>query len=348
MQYERTAKEALELGNPLFVDLRSEGEYREATIPGAVNLPVLKNEERDHVGKVYVQESTDRAKELAVAYMAPKLPSYYNFLSQASQSREVVLFCARGGMRSHILFDFLRGLGHKVFYLKGGYKGYRKMVRQTLPELVAERDFVVLNGLTGVGKTEILLELKERGANILDLEGLAHHKGSLLGSIGESAQPSQKMFESLLLDELLKLPPGPIFVESESNKIGKLEVPVYLRRRYGSSPHQVLITAPMEGRVERLLKDYTVAEGPEKEERDREILEALASLSRHMGKRPAFELSQWILEGRYEEVARELMVRYYDKNYAVRKGGYLLQLEHTDTEEVAARLLQLGEGISKS
>lgn len=173
-------EEILKFKNPLFIDLRSEGEFEEGTILGAISMPLLSNEERKIVGTLYVSGDIKGAKEKGVEFFAPKLTDYYRRISQMEEDHEVVLFCSRGGFRSTALFNLLKTLGHKVYKLDHGYKSYRKYVLNFM-ETLKDYKYVVLKGYTGCGKTEILKELRKRGENVLDLEGLARHRGSLFG-----------------------------------------------------------------------------------------------------------------------------------------------------------------------
>ena len=213
-------------GDYILVDLRSEGEYEEYTIPGAINLPILNNEERKAIGTVYKNESEDLAKMMAVKAASEKLPHIYETIKDLEgKYDQVVLFCARGGMRSTVIDKLLVSLGAKVYKLRDGYKAYRAFINEQIPILDSEVKYIVLQGNTGTGKTLILKQLKERGHDILDLEGAANHRGSFLGSVGIGKCFSQKRFESLVYEQLKNRSGNLVLIEGESKRIGGVLIP---------------------------------------------------------------------------------------------------------------------------
>ena len=308
-------EEILKFKNPLFIDLRSEEEFEEGTISGAISMPVLSNEERKIVGTLYVSGDVKGAKEKGVEFFAPKLGSYYRRMSQMEEEHEVVLFCSRGGYRSTALFNLLKTLGHSVYKLNHGYKGYRRYVLKFL-ETLGDYDYVVLKGYTGCGKTEILRELKSRGENVLDLEGLARHRGSLFGGVGMGSQPSQKTFESALTESFKSFKPGPVFVEGESSRIGSINLPNPLIKAMAKSEGVFLIEDSVERRVERIKSDYLKDYGPEKKE---EIISAFENLKRYISAERYENYLKLIDEENFDFIIEDLIIKYYDANYSIKK-----------------------------
>lgn len=218
-------QEALSLPNKLFIDLRSPIEYSEAHIPGAINIPLLGNEERSLVGTIYKQNSPELAVDQGFEIIAPKLPCICSQIKKYSKEKTVILYCWRGGMRSKSISNVLSLLETEHFLLQGGYKSFRNYVNDFFSRPF-DKELVVLYGLTGVGKTEVLEQLKKDNFPVIDLEKLANHRGSVFGSIGLGQAPSQKQFEGLLLMECLKYEGvSRVAVECESQRIGYRIIP---------------------------------------------------------------------------------------------------------------------------
>ena len=237
------------------IDVRSPGEYAEDHVPGAINLPVLNDVERAEVGTIYQQVGPFPARKLGAALVSANISRHLrdHFTDKGKDYRPLI-YCWRGGQRSASLSHILAQIGWRVSVLNGGYKTYRTHVLrelETLPESFAYR---IIAGATGTGKTQILHRLAERGEQILDLEALANHRGSVLGRMGP--QPSQKLFDSQLLHALNAFAPDkPVWVESESNRIGDVYLPptlwALLRAADGFRIH-----VPIAGRVQHLLLEY--------------------------------------------------------------------------------------------
>lgn len=208
------------------IDVRSPGEFAEDHVPGAENLPVLDDAERAQVGTIYVQESRFLARRIGAAHVARNIARHLETaLADRPASFRPLIYCWRGGQRSNAMATILSQVGWPVSLLVGGYKTYRRVVQARLYDGEAALRFVLLDGHTGSAKTEILGRLAARGAKVLDLEGLAEHRGSLFGALAGRSQPSQKLFESRLIQALDRLDPGlPIIVEAESSKIGRAHV----------------------------------------------------------------------------------------------------------------------------
>lgn len=239
------------------IDARSEGEYAEDFIPGAVNHPVLNNEERARVGTLNKVASAFEAKRMGAALVSRNIA---NMLERhfADKPRDwaPLVYCWRGGKRSRSLTLVLREIGFKAVQLDGGYKAYRARVAHELTELPRRFDYITICGCTGTGKTALLLALRDAGEQVIDLEGLANHKGSLLGEHVTAPQPTQKRFDSLLWSALRSLDPTrPVFVESESKKIGLVQMPESMRERMASG-ECVWLDVPVAARVAHLRGEY--------------------------------------------------------------------------------------------
>ncbi len=206
--------------NTPILDVRSPGEFVRAHIPGAFSLPLFSDEERAKVGTCYKQKGKEKAVELGLEFVGSKLASFVKYAKKVAKNGEVLVHCWRGGMRSSSMAWLLETAGLRVYLLEGGYKSYRNFVLETLSAPIPLR---VLGGKTGSGKTELLQEMKAAGFQVVDLEGLANHRGSAFGHFGLGEQPSSEFFENLLCSELLKLDlQKPIWVEDESRHIGKV------------------------------------------------------------------------------------------------------------------------------
>lgn len=321
----------------LFVDVRSPREYEKATIPGAVNIPVLDNEERREVGTLYVSGQVEEAKRYGINAISPRLPAmfqqYQDYLEQYDQ---VIIFCSRGGFRSNSIFSLLKALGMRVSRLEGGYKGYRRAVHEALPPLLSQAQFVTLYGYTGSGKTAILEELQNLGANVLDLEKCANHRGSLLGRVGLGQSHSQKMFESLL-HETAKAWQKPylVFTEGESKRIGDAILPTYLVDAMQAGV-AVRIEADLPYRLQQLKQDY-LAHG---ETDVPDILNGLDNLKRYLKEERVEEYKQQVAAGNPDPVIKDLLLKYYDPRYNLRSRDFAAIFQNDEPKETAEILLQ--------
>lgn len=328
-------KEILKFKNPIFIDLRSEGEFEDGTILGAISMPVLSNEERKIVGTLYASGDVKGAKEKGVEFFAPKLTDYYKHISQLEEDHEVVLFCSRGGFRSTALFNLLKTLGHNVYKLNYGYKSYRKYVLNFM-DTFNDYKYVVLKGYTGCGKTEILKELRKRGENVLDLEGLARHRGSLFGGVGMGFQPSQKTFESELIESFKSFKQGPIFVEGESPRIGSINLPSELIKAMAKTDTVFLIEDTIERRTERIKSDYLSDYGLEKKE---EIISALENLKRYISAKRYENYLKLVDEENFDLIIKDLMIKYYDANYSINKDKIFYKILNEDIKKSCDTIL---------
>jgi tRNA 2-selenouridine synthase len=244
-------------GFDAILDARSPAEYAEDHVPGAQSYPVMSNEERARVGTIYKQESPFAAKKIGAALLARNVAQHIETsFREKNKAWKPLVYCWRGGKRSGAFAHILREIGWDAKTLEGGYKAYRKHVVERLAALPAGLRFRVVHGVTGSGKSRLLGALRTAGAQVLDLEDLAAHRGSVLGNLPERPQPSQKMFESLLLKELGGFNPQQIiYVEGESKKIGQLQVPDALIARMRASECVLLETAT-NARIDLLMDEY--------------------------------------------------------------------------------------------
>ncbi|HTP60448.1 MAG TPA: tRNA 2-selenouridine(34) synthase MnmH [Burkholderiales bacterium] len=239
------------------LDVRTPAEYALDHVPGAVSVPVLSNEERVRVGTIYKQVSPFQARKLGAALVARNIALHLeNQFKDKEKNWKPLVYCWRGGKRSASMAHVLREVGWDAHTLEGGYKSYRRHVVDALAALPAKFTFKVVHGVTGSGKSRMLGALRAAGAQVLDLENLAAHRGSVLGSLPGRPQPSQKGFESRVLHELQKLDAAKsVYVEGESKKIGQLQVPETLIRRMRASECLLLQTS-LDARVALLLDEY--------------------------------------------------------------------------------------------
>lgn len=239
------------------LDTRSPAEFAEDHIPGAISCPVLDNEERARVGAMYKQASPFDAKKLGAALVARNIARHIEVLfMEKDRNWRPLVYCWRGGKRSGAMGHILREVGWDARTLEGGYKAYRRYVVDALSALPQKFTFKVIHGVTGSGKSRLLRSLHAAGAQALDLEDLAAHRGSVLGTLPQRPQPSQKMFESLLLKSLIAMDfSREIYVEGESRKIGQLQIPDALIERMRASECLLLDTGA-ETRIALLLDEY--------------------------------------------------------------------------------------------
>jgi tRNA 2-selenouridine synthase len=293
------------------LDARSPSEFAEDHLPGAINVPVLDDEERARVGTIYKQRSAFEAKRAGAPLVSHNIARHIETLF-ADRPREwkPLVYCWRGGGRSGALAHVLRQVGWDARRLEGGYKAFRKQVAADLEELPARFAFRVICGATGSGKSRLLESLVEAGAQVLDLEALAAHRGSVLGDLPDAPQPTQKAFETSLWTALSGFDRSrPVFVESESKKVGNLRVPDALITRMRDS-ECVRLEAGERERVALLREDYAHFES-----RPQALAEKLDCLAPLHG---AARISQWkaLLEaGDWDSLVRDLLESHYDPAY---------------------------------
>jgi tRNA 2-selenouridine synthase len=240
------------------IDVRSPAEFAEDHLPGAVNWPVLDDAERARVGTLYKQVSTFEARKIGAALVSRRIATTLEqFVADKPREWRPLVYCWRGGQRSGSLSLVLAQVGFATAQLAGGYRAFRAQVREQLQTLPAQFQFTVIGGRTGSGKTRLLQALRAAGGQVLDLEALAAHRGSVLGGLPDQAQPTQKHFDTQVWQALRKLDPArPVFVESESRRIGRCQLPDTLLARMQNESQVVAVEMPMAARCELLLEDY--------------------------------------------------------------------------------------------
>ena len=296
----------------MIIDVRSPGEFAEDHVPGAVNLPVLDNEERAIIGTTYVQESRFLARRMGAALVARNVAHHLDTaLADQPPTFKPLVYCWRGGQRSNAMALILAQVGWRTMVLKGGYKTYRRAAQHRLYDADLNLRLVLLEGGTGSAKTAILNHVAALGEQVIDLEEIARHRGSLFGALANTPQPSQKWFESCLLDQLARLDVSrPVLVESESNKIGNRTLPPALWQAMQRAP-RIEVSAPIEARADYLVNAYPDVIA------DRSLLEdVLSRLEVYPGRK---QLANWRTladAGDYAELVRQVVERHYDPSYA--------------------------------
>jgi len=330
---------ALREQGALLVDVRAPAEFAETTIPGAVNIPIFSDAERAEVGTVYKQQGRAVARQLGVEIVAPKIPQMVAAARQAAAGRSgpVIVFCWRGGMRSQAMTAFFDLAGIPSRQLEGGHKVFRRRVLDDFAAGLWQR-VLVLRGLTGVGKTLMLKQLAEEGYPVIDLEGLANHRGSAFGNLGLPAQPGQKQFEALLWDELRRLQQSDyILVEGESRHIGRLLVPPTLFAAMQQET-SLWLDAPLDLRIRYILDDYPAIDA------HREAFERpISALKERLGNDKVAELLELLRQGQWQQLTRELMVNYYDPLYEHTRPKQRIDI---DVSDARAGLDQLKQAIA--
>ncbi|MGE3825499.1 MAG: tRNA 2-selenouridine(34) synthase MnmH, partial [Bacteroidia bacterium] len=308
----------LELRTTLPVlDVRSEGEYGHAHVPGAISLPLLNNDEREKVGTCYKQKGREEAVLLGFDLVGGKFGDYIRKAKAISnieqgmsnvEQPQIIVYCWRGGMRSNIMAWLIEKTGIKVYVLEGGYKTYRNWA---LNEFAAPLQLLVLGGKTGSGKTEVLHEMKKAGEQFIDLEGLAHHRGSAFGALGQSAQPTTEQFENYLALELVQIDrKKTLWLENESSKIGGVKIPdgIYNKMR---ATTVVEIEVPLDRRIANITNGY--ASFPKDK-----LTEATKRIEKKLGNKSMNDALNYLNENDFYNWIK-ILLDYYDKAYTFSK-----------------------------
>ena len=293
------------------IDVRTPAEFAEDHIPGAINCPVLSDEERITVGTLYKQVSPFEARKIGAALVAKNIAKHLQTsFRDHPKSWRPLIYCWRGGQRSSAMCIILAQVGWSAHKLEGGYKTYRRDVLDKLATLPQNFALRVICGPTGSGKSRLLAALADSGRQTLDLEMLARHRGSVLGRLPEQAQPSQKWFDGALLQALQKLDPAqPVYVEAESNKIGAITLPDAMITAMHAGECLILEVSP-EVRVAGLLEDYRhYVENPEA------LIVQLQTLHRFHGSKQLEHWASLIRAGDFAAFVSELLTLHYDPSY---------------------------------
>jgi len=285
-------------------DVRTPDEYGKGHIPGSVNLPLFTNEERKLVGTTYKLNGREQAVREGIELVHPKLLDYISRAFELAENKNLLLYCWRGGFRSSSLAWLFDLAGFSVFTLKGGYKSYRNHVLDLFNKPLK---MIVIGGMTGSGKTELLNRLMHAGEQIINLEQLAHHKGSAFGNIGQEKQLSNEQFENNLAGVIMKLNhERPVWIEDESRHIGFNQVPSGLYRQIRNSLAICLLT-DRNKRIERLIEDYAHYSKDE-------LKQSVMKISKKLGGLNTTKAIDSLMNDRYHEIV-EIVLTYYDKTY---------------------------------
>ena len=298
----------------IIIDVRSPAEYEHAHIPGALNLPLFDNDERAMIGTTYKKQSREAAIKAGLPLfgnkMLPMIETVESWMAAAQKENHLTkptlyVHCWRGGMRSAAVAWLLDLYGYKVIQLTGGYKAYRNWV---LEQFTIPYSLKVVGGYTGSGKTEILHALHEKNYSVIDLEGLAHHKGSAFGAIGQLPQPSQEMFENILAKKLWEVNKNKkaIWIEDESQRIGTVLIPTPLFHLMRNSTCYFM-TIPFEQRLLFILEGYGKFD-------QQSLVEATERIQKRLGGLETKNAVEHIMQGELKE-AFSILLKYYDKWY---------------------------------
>ena len=288
------------------IDVRTPAEFEQGHIPGSYNIPLLSNSERVVVGTLYKKEGKEKAFIKALEFSGPNMSEFViraKKITKSHKTNKVLVYCWRGGMRSGSMGWLFNSAGMEAHTLEGGYKNFRANIRNAFLKPI---DIIVLGGYTGSGKTDILKHLT-KSEQVIDLEGLAHHKGSAFGFIGQEKQPTSEHFENILGTIWLNLDYSKrIWMEDESRNIGSVYLPEEIYRKIRFAP-VIFVDIPIEIRIDRLVKEYTGFE-------DMHIEFALEKIKKRIGGLNYKLAKQALVENNYSEVAKIALI-YYDKAY---------------------------------
>ncbi|WP_280771952.1 tRNA 2-selenouridine(34) synthase MnmH [Salipaludibacillus daqingensis] len=326
--------------NHYVIDVRSPSEFAEFHLPGSINIPLFSDVERKLVGTIYKQKSIEKAKKVGVDVYARKLPEFYEQWMQLQQDHPgmiPVVTCARGGMRSGSFVSMMLAMKLPVLRLDGGIRSVRQNVQKKLDEFAGmDWKTIVLGGHTGTGKTKWLLQLKERGYPVIDLEGLASHRGSVFGHIG-LPQTSQKQFEFDLVRELEKYAEQKtMIIEAESQRIGRIVLPPFIleQKEQGSVVH---IEDKLERRVNHIMEDYRPFQFSD------EIAEGVDKIKKRLPTDVKQRVEETLENQQYEELFGLLLQHYYDPRYNHKNQDYdqseeqkTIRLNDFDEDEITS------------
>ncbi|MBT2656235.1 tRNA 2-selenouridine(34) synthase MnmH [Bacillus sp. ISL-18] len=315
-------EELLTLKEPVIIDIRSQIEFADGAIPGAINIPLFTDEERQIIGTIYKHEGQAAAKWQAMEFVSPKIPALLKKIKSYQTDGELIIHCWRGGMRSKAVVTFLEFAGIYAWRLVGGYKAYRHHILEQIPSMIPDKT-VVIHGMTGVGKTEVLKILKKKGYPVLDLEEMAGHRGSIFGTIGLGEGHNQKTFDSLLFKGLTEIKGVDYFlVEAESKRIGKAVQPEKLMDVKFKGLN-IYIHSPLEQRVKQLVSEYVLPYEQEPWYDEKISLGIEKVLRRVKDTDIRNRLIETLHEKNYHDMISILLNHYYDPRYNHARQDYI-------------------------
>lgn len=330
----------------IYIDVRSPKEFRESTIPGAINIPLFSDEERAVIGTIYQQENPEKARDVGLTIASAKIPSIISRVKEVSEQKQAVVFCWRGGMRSKTVATLADLMNIPIIRLTGGYRAFREYIvgyfEQMLPTDIPP--LVVLHGMTGVGKTMILHELLQRGEPVLDLELYALHRGSVFGGIGLDVA-NQRQFDARLFQKLQEVANASyLFIEAESRRIGRVFIPEFLfeAKRRGTN---IEITAPIDVRVKRTLEQYKLADEDLLYE---EFQSAVSRIEKRFATDMRKQVREYLAQRQYEPVIEMIISRYYDPMYRHAMDDYeqdFVSVEAVTIAEAADQIQNILHGL---
>ncbi|PID78284.1 MAG: tRNA 2-selenouridine(34) synthase MnmH [Deltaproteobacteria bacterium] len=295
----------------LIIDVRSPVEYNRGNIPGSVNIPLFSDNERKEIGILYKNTGKEKAFLEGLKFAQPKLVLFIEKITaimKQTKKEKVFVYCQRGGARSNAFAWLLSASGINTERIKSGYKAYRNFI---LDVFTQKYKFVILGGMTGCGKTDILNEIEKQGNQVIDLEELACHKGSVFGNLSGKAQPSSQQFENSLGQKLYSFEKNKIiWIENESSAIGNLFIPFEIRQTMKFSP-VIDINLPIEERLKRILREYGCFSKDE-------IIKRIEKIQKKLGSKNCEKAVNYVSENQIEDAAK-ILIHYYDKTY----GHYL-------------------------
>jgi tRNA 2-selenouridine synthase len=326
----------LEYGGTIpILDVRSPGEYEQGHIPGATSFPLFTDEERAQVGTRYKQVGKDSAFVLGLEYVGPKMAGFVKKATKLAPDKQIAVHCWRGGQRSGSMAWLLQSAGFEVTLLSGGYKVYRQFVLEGFAQ--TNLNIRIVGGSTGTGKTKIIHALAALGEQIIDLEGLANHKGSAFGFIGEAAQPTVEQFENELFKVVSQLDPARrVWVENESRSIGRLYIPAGFWEPMKAAP-LFHIEIPLQARIDNLLTDYVL-------EHTEELKLAFNKIATKLGGLRLKNAITALEQGDFAAAAT-IALEYYDKTYqfcldnSKSSDIRIMKFEDGDPEKIAKALI---------
>ena len=286
------------------VDVRTPAEFEQGHIPGAFNIPLFTNEERAIVGSLYKREGKDIAFMKGLDFVGPRMRSFVRAARKIAPERKILVHCWRGGMRSGSMAWLFKSAGFEAHTLEGGYKAYKRHIRKSFD---VDSQWIILGGYTGSGKTEILKEVAAIGEQMVDLEGIAHHKGSAFGHIGQEPQPTTEQFENNLGEIWSQLHfSKAIWMEDESKAIGHVYQPENFYQKLRNA-NLIFIDVPKEARIQRLVKEYAGID-------QQALRDSLVKITRRLGGQNYKNAIKALDENDYATVA-DITLTYYDKAY---------------------------------